>query len=118
MSYPGGFSKLYISDEGTQRMATGEGNVGHPANEDLHSKSEAALSRVDAARVITWLRPIREFRVDAFWKKFSFPPNIRVSFPSSGSHYVDCTDGDRGGMNSIYWMEIDISEGLRSPLPP
>ena len=59
--------------------------------------------------VITWLKPVREFRADAFWKKFSFPP--------SGPHYVDCMKGDRGGMNSIYWPKIYISEGLRFPLP-
>ena len=57
---------------------------------------------MDATGVLMWLKPIGESRVDAFWKKFSFPPNIWVCFPSSGPHYVDCTDGDRGGMNSIY----------------
>ena len=30
---------------------------------------------------------------------------------------MDYTDGDMGGMNSIYWPEIHISEGLRFSLP-
>ena len=118
MSYPGGFSRLRLGDGGTLRMATGEGNVGRPKDEDLPSTSEEALSRADATGVIMWLKPVGESRADAFWKKFSFPPNVRVSFPSLGPHYVDCTDGDRGGMNSICWPEIHISEGLRFPLPP
>ena len=118
MSYLGRFSSLRIGDEGTQKMDKGEGNVGRHVEEDLPSTSKEDLSRADATRVITWLRPIGESRVDAFWKKFSFPPNVQVSFPSSRPHYVDCMDEDWGGMNSIYWPKIHISEGLRFPFPP
>ena len=99
-------------------MAKGEGNVGCCVDEDLPSTYEEALSCADATRVITWLRPIGESRADAFWKKFSFPPNVRVSFPFSRPHYVDYTNEDRGGMNSIYWPKIHINEGLRFPFPP
>ena len=62
MSDPDGFSRLRISDGGTQRMTQGEGDLGSNEDEDLPSSS----SRVDAARVITWLRPVREPRDDAF----------------------------------------------------
>ena len=77
-------------------MARGECNVGHRVDEDLPSTSEEALSRVDITEVITWLRLVGESRASAFWKKFSFPPNVRVSFPSSGTRFVDCKDKDRG----------------------
>ena len=53
MSYPGGFSRLHISDEGTHKMATRDGNVGRHVDKDLPSTSEEALSCVDATRVIT-----------------------------------------------------------------
>ena len=53
MSYPGGFSKLRIGDGGTQRMARGEGNVRHRADEDLPSTSKEALSCANATGVIT-----------------------------------------------------------------
>ena len=42
------------------------------------------LSRANATRVIMWLIPIEEYRANAFWKKFSFPPYVQVSFSSSG----------------------------------
>ena len=45
-------------------------------NKDLPSTSKEALSRADVIRVITCLKPVVESRVDAFWKKFSFPPNV------------------------------------------
>ena len=117
MSYPSGFSRLHIGDEDTQRKAKGKGNVGRRVDEDLPSTFEEALLRADAIGVITWFRPVEESRVDAFWKKFFFLPNIWVSFPSSGPYYVGYMEEDRGGMNSIYWLEIHISEGLRFPLP-
>ena len=83
-------------------MAKGEGNVGHRVDEDLPSTYEEALLRADATGAITWLITIRKSGADAFWKKFSFPPNVQVSFPSSRPHYVDCTYEDQGRMNSIY----------------
>ena len=73
-------------------MAKEEGNVGCRADEDFPSTSEEDLLRADATGVITWLRFVGEFSTYAFWKEFSFPPNIRVSFPPPGPHYVDCTD--------------------------
>ena len=45
-------------------------------NKDLPSTSKEALSRADVIGVIKWLKPVGESRVDAFWKKFSFPPNV------------------------------------------
>ena len=99
-------------------MARGEDNVGCCVDEDLHSKSKEALLHADATGVITWLRLVGESRAYSFWKKFSFPSNVRVSFPSSRPHYVDCMDKALGGMNSIYWPEIHISERLRFLFPP
>ena len=118
MSYPNRFSRFHTCDRGTQRITKGEGNVGHREDKDRPFTSEDFLSRADATGVIMWLTLVGEFRADAFWKKFSFPPNVRVSLPPLGPHYVDCMDGDWGGMNSIYWPEIHISKGLRFPLPP
>ena len=46
--------------------------------------SEDVPSHVDANGVITWLRPIREARADAFWRKFSFPPLFMFLFPPRG----------------------------------
>ena len=105
---------LRIGDGGTQRMATGEHHLGSNADEDLPSSS----SRVNVVWVIMWLRPIREPRTDAFWKKFSFPPNARVFFSSSRPRFVTCTKEDREGMNFMYCPKVHISEGLRFPLPP
>ena len=99
MSYLG-FSRLRINDEGTHRMATGEGNVGRHVDEDLPSTFEEALSCADAIGVITWLKPVKESRVDVFWKKFSFSPNIRASFPSSGPYFVDFMDEDQGEIST------------------
>ena len=64
---------------------------------------------MDATRVITWLRPVRESRSNVFWKKFSFPLNVRVSFPFSTPHYVDCTNEDGGGM-TISWRFIFVRD--------
>ena len=36
--------------------------------------SEEVLSRANSNGVITWLKPIKEPRVDVFWRKYSFPP--------------------------------------------
>ena len=68
-------------------MAREEDNVGSCVDEGSSSTSyEDVLPRVDVVGVITWLRHIEESRAYAFWKKFSFPPNVRVSFSSSGPH--------------------------------
>ena len=97
MSYPSRFFKLCISDDGTQRMARGEDNVGSCVNEGPFStSSEDVPSRVYATRVITWLRPDKESQANAFWEKFTFPPNVRVSFPSSRPHFADYTEEDQG----------------------
>ena len=114
MSDPSGFYRLRIGDGGTQRMAKGEDDLGSHVDEDLLSSS----SRVDAAKVITWLRPVRESRGDAFWKKLDFPPNVGVLFSSSGPHFTTCTEEDRGGMNFMYWSKVHISEELKFSLPP
>ena len=92
-----------------------ESSVGEISSSTLF---EDVPSRVNANGVITWLRPVEEARTYAFWRKFSFPPNVRVSFPSTRPHFMDRTDEDRGVMNFIYWLEIHISEGLRFPLLP
>ena len=68
-------------------------------------------SRVDTARVITWLRSIGEPRAYIFWKKFSFSPNVRVLFSSSGHRFAACTEEDQWGMDFMYWPEPHISEG-------
>ena len=100
-------------------MARGEDNVGSRMDKGpSSSSSEDAPSRVDATRVITWLKLVGEPRVNAFWKKISFPPNVQVSFSFSGPRFEDYMKEDQGGMNFIYWPEIHISEGLRFPLPP
>ena len=100
-------------------MASRGDNVGSRVDEEPPSTLyREVLSRVDATGVITWLRPVREFRADAFWKKFSFPSYVRVSFSLLGPQFVACMDGDRGIMNSIYWLEIHISKGLRFPIHP
>ena len=76
-------------------MAKGEDNVESCMDKRTSStSSENVPSHVDVNEVITWLRPVREARADAFWKKFSFPPNVQVSFPSSGPHFVDRTNED------------------------
>ena len=57
-------------------MTRGEDNVGSHMDEGSSSTSYEDVSLcVDAIGVITCLRPVGESRVDAFWKKFSFPPN-------------------------------------------
>ena len=67
MSYPGGFSRLRIVDEGTKRMAKGENNVESHVDEDFPSTSiEEVLSRADATGVITWLTPVEESGAYAF----------------------------------------------------
>ena len=92
-------------------MTSGEDNMGSREEKCSSSTfSDDALLLVIATGVITLLRLIREPEVDTFWKKFSFPPNFWVSFPSSGSHFVDCTEEDCGGINFIYWLMIHISE--------
>ena len=102
-----------------QRMARGEDIVESSGGEiSFSTPFEDVPSRVNANGVIMWLRPIGEARTYAFWRKFSFPPNVRVSFPSTGPHFMDCTNKVRGVMNFIYLPEIHIREGLRFPFPP
>ena len=64
--------------------------------------SREVLSRPDSNRVITWIKPVGKSRADAFWKRYSFPPRVRVSFSNLGPQFMTCKDGDRGVMNSIY----------------
>ena len=52
MSDLSGFSRLRIGDRSTQRIARREGDLWSNADEDLLLSS----LRIDAARVITWLR--------------------------------------------------------------
>ena len=58
--------------------------------------SGEVTSRVDANGVLTRLKPVGDPNADAFWRKYSFPPQVRVSFPSSGPQFTACTDMDRG----------------------
>ena len=93
-------------------MTCREDNVGSYGDEESSSSSSRAfgevLSHADANGVINWLRLIGESRANAFWKRFSFPPHVRVSFSTLGSQFMACTDGDQGVMNSIYLSEIHI----------
>ena len=38
--------------------------------------SGEVLSRANANGVLTWLRLIGESQANAFWKRFSFPPQV------------------------------------------
>ena len=77
----------FISVTEAQRMTKEEDNVESCVDESSSSTSyEDVPSLVDANGVITWLRPVGEARENTFWRKFSFPPNVRVSFPFSGLH--------------------------------
>ena len=63
MSDHGGFASSRVSDEGTQRTVEGGGEVdlGCPRDQETSSfGSQDAPSRIDAARVITWLKPVGE----------------------------------------------------------
>ena len=116
MSEPGGSFKLRVGDEGTQRMVEGKVDLGSYVDEEISSSSfEDIPSQVDSAGVIKWLRSVGEARANSFWKRYSFPPNVWVSFPSSRPHFADCTEEDREGMNFMYWSKVHISEGLRYP---
>ena len=114
MSDLSGFSRLRSGDGGTQRMARGKGDLGSNMVENLPS----SFWLIDAAWAITWLRSVGESRANTFWKKFSFPPNVRALFSSMGPLFATCMEEDRGGMNFMYWSEVHISEGLRFPFPP
>ena len=106
MSGPSGFFWLRIGDGGTQRIAGGEDNLKVYVDEGLPSSSlEGVPSRVDATRVITWLSLVWESWADAFWKKFSFPPNIRVLFSSSGHRFMARTEEDRGGGDGFHVLD-------------
>ena len=101
-------------------MVGGEVDLGSYADEEISSSFfEDVPSRVDVV-VFIRLRLVGEAPAYAFWKIYSFPPNVWVSFPSLSSHFTTYTEEDRGGMNSMYmyWLEVHISEGLRFPLPP
>ena len=58
-------------------MARGEYSV-----ESLEGEGPPSISfediplRVDSIGVITWLKPVREPRANAFWKNFYFPLNV------------------------------------------
>ena len=65
----------------------------------------------------SYLNAAGEVWINALWRKYSFPPKVRVSFPPPGPEFVASIEEDRGGMNYMYWLEIHISEGLRFPLP-
>ena len=80
-------------------MVGGEDNPGSYADKEISSSSfEDVPSRVDAAGVITCLRPIKESQADIFWKKYSFPPTVRVSLSSSGASFCGLYGGrPRGG---------------------
>ena len=43
------------------------------------------LSRASPDDIIIWLKPIGEPSVDAFWRKYPFPPQVYVALPSLGS---------------------------------
>ena len=69
-------------------MAHGKSSSDGYAGKEPTPSSPASgevLSRVDPDGIITWLKPIGEPRVDAFWRKYAFLPQVRVAFPSSGS---------------------------------
>ena len=84
-------------------MARGEDNVGSHVNEGPSlTSSEDVPSHVDTTGVITWTRPVEEFWAYTFWKKFSFPLNVRFLFSSSRPHFPNCTKEDWGRMNLIY----------------
>ena len=53
---------------------------------------EEVLSRADPNGVITWLKLVGEPRVDAFWRKYSFPSQVCIAFPFSGSQFVAYTN--------------------------
>ena len=87
-------------------MATGRDNLTSSRDEASSTSSSRLsrdiLSRVDAYGTLTRLKLVEQARADAFWKRFSFPPQIRVSFSTSGLQFVACTDKDRDAMNFIY----------------
>ena len=89
-------------------MAHGKRSTDGCASEEpplLLLASRVILSRADPNGVITWLKPVREAHTDAFWKKYSFPPRVRVASLSSGSQFAACTDIVKGQMNYIHWPE-------------
>ena len=57
-------------------------------DEELFASSSGVsgkvLSCTNANGVLTRLRPIRESRADAFWKRFTFPPKSGCPFPPLG----------------------------------
>ena len=119
MSDPSGSSLFHVNGEGTQKTVEGGRGVNPdwPCDQKMSlSSSKGYPSHIDASRVITWLKPVKETRTDALWSKYSFPPNVRVFFPLLGPQFVVGTEEDRGMMNFIYWLEVHINNGLRFPL--
>ena len=101
-------------------MAHGKRSTDRCAGKELPPSlpaSKEVLYYVDPNGVITWPKPIKEPCTDAFWRKYFFPPQIRVAFPSSSSHFVAYTDMVRGQMNFTEWPKIHISKRLRFHLP-
>ena len=57
-------------------MAHGKHHMGGRVGEESPLSSplfEEVLSHVNANGVLTWLKPVGDPRVDAFWRKYSFP---------------------------------------------
>ena len=65
--------------------------VGEESSPSLPLSGEV-LSHADANGVLTWLKPVRDPRMDAFWRKYTFPPQVRVSFPSLGPQFAAFMD--------------------------
>ena len=98
----GGSTLSRVSDEDTQRTTERgkEVDLGCPNDQETSSSSfEDVPSCVNAGGFITWLISIREVRADTFWKRYSFPPNVQLSFPLLRPHFVARTKEDQGGMN-------------------
>ena len=93
---------------------------GSYADEEISSSTlEDVPLLIDAVGVIMWLRSVGEPRADTFSKRYSFPPNIQLSFSSSKPHFVAYMEEDQGGvLNFMYYPKVHISERLRFPLPP
>ena len=74
-------------------MARGEDSVGIRNGKGLPSTYfKDVPSCVDFTGVKTWLKPVGEPQVEAFWKKFSFPPNVWVLSMFSEPCVMVCTD--------------------------
>ena len=58
--------------------------VGSSMDEESSSSTSGVSGEVllssHANEVITWIRPVKESRADALWKRFSFPSYVRPGF--------------------------------------